>query len=110
MSPLSSAAAVIGSGFISSLGQALVSPWALIPAAVTVLMIGASVVLRCRTRIMPFPKERVHEETQPMDPREVVAEVGDDTLAMLRRAREQDRAEAELDCQIDDMIARYKRA
>lgn len=108
MSALSGAAAVIGDGFVSSLGEALMSLWVLIPVAGAVLMAAASVFLRFKSSRVPFPAEPL-AATQPMNPGEV--EVGDDTLAMLRRAREQDQAEsdAELDREIDDMIARYKR-
>lgn len=58
MSALPGAAAAIGSGFLASLGQALVSWWALLPLTVALLMLGASLYLRRRTRIGPFPKER----------------------------------------------------
>lgn len=49
-------AAILGRGFLSSLGQLLGSPWALIPVAVAALMLAGSLVLRRRSRITPWPK------------------------------------------------------
>lgn len=64
MSALPSAAAAIGSGFLTSLGQALVSWWALLPLTVALLMLGASLYLRRRTLVIRV-RLPVQEDTQP---------------------------------------------
>jgi hypothetical protein len=99
VSALSSAAAAIGSGFLTSLGQALTSWWALLPLTVALLMLGASLYLRRRTRITHLVHlPPAHEDTQPMDPGEVTADgasrfferlpvIDGDELAKLRRSR-----------------------
>lgn len=62
-----------------------VTAWlAVIAAVLAVLMIAGRWYLGRRTRRMPFPKERAHEDTQP------VGEVGDDAIAMVREAQRHD--------------------
>lgn len=48
-------AAILGRGFLSSLGQLPASPW-MIAVAVAVLMLAGSLALKRRSRITPWPK------------------------------------------------------
>lgn len=64
MSALPAAAAAVGSGFLSSLGQLFAGPWAIVIAG-AVLMLAATLALQCGSRVAPWPREELRGWPEP---------------------------------------------
>jgi hypothetical protein len=57
-------AAILGSGFLASLGQLFAGPWMVVIAG-AVLMLAGTLALRRRSRITPFPREELRGYPEP---------------------------------------------